>query len=113
MTRRGVLPCAIPACIAAALALPGVRAGAAGLVTVMQAHRAFGVPSVQVKRGDVVRFTNDDAFNHQVYVKSPGFSFHSAEQAPGEAVNVTFPTAGSFDVLCEIHPRMRLSVTVD
>ena len=96
-----------------AFASPWLRAGAAGVVTVIQAHRAFGVADIRIKHGDTVTFTNDDAFNHQVFVKSPSFTFESAEQAPGEAVNMKFPVAGTFDVQCGIHPRMHLAVTVD
>jgi plastocyanin len=96
-----------------ALSAPLLRAGAANLVTVIQSHRAFSMAEVRLKRGDTVRFTNDDLFNHQVYVKSPTFSFDSAEQAPGEAVNMAFPVAGTFDVLCGMHPRMHLAVTVE
>ena len=113
MTRPVTLACLVLAGLGVALGAPWLRAGAAGLVTVIQAHRAFSVAEVHIKRGDTVTFTNDDAFNHQVYVKSPGFSFESAEQAPGSAVNIKFPTSGTFDVQCEIHPRMHLAVTVD
>ncbi len=113
MTRPVTLACLVLAGLGVALGAPWLRAGAAGLVTVIQAHRAFSVAEVHIKRGDTVTFTNDDAFNHQVYVKSPAFSFESAEQAPGSAVNFKFPTSGTFDVQCEIHPRMHLAVTVD
>ncbi|WP_158745557.1 hypothetical protein [Acidisphaera sp. L21] len=96
-----------------ALGAPWLHAGAANLVTIIQSHRAFSVTDLHLKRGDSVRFTNDDLFNHQVYVKSPAFSFDSAEQAPGEAVSVAFPVAGTFDVLCGMHPRMHLAVIVE
>ncbi len=92
---------------------PGLRAVAAGMVTVVQAHRAFSVAEAHVKRGDSISFTNEDTFNHQVFVKSPSFSFESTEQAPGEAVVMKFPVGGTFDVQCGIHPRMHLAVTVD
>lgn len=87
-----------------------LRAG--GMLTVTQQHRAFSVAELSLRRGDTLRFTNDDSFNHQVYVKSPAFSFESPEQAPGETVEAAFPKPGVFDVLCGIHPRMHLSVTV-
>ena len=113
MSRWTDLACLALAGLGLVVGAPLIRAAAASVVTVMQMHRAFNVADVHIKRGDAVRFTNDDAFNHQVYVKTPSFSFESAEQAPGEAVNVTFPVAGTFDVQCEIHPRMHLAVTVD
>ena len=113
MSRRGALACLGMTGLGLAFGAPWLRAGAAGIVTVIQAHRAFNVTDIHIKRGDTVSFTNDDAFNHQVFVKSPAFSFESAEQAPGEGVNMKFPVAGTFDVQCGIHPRMHLAVTVD
>ncbi len=86
---------------------------AASMVTVSQAGRAFSVASVHIARGDSIHFTNNDRFDHQVYVDAPGFKFQSAEQAPGETAEVKFTAAGTFDVQCQIHPRMHLAVTVD
>ena len=86
---------------------------AGGLVNVIQSHRAFSVTTLKLHRGDSVHFSNQDVFNHQIFVKSPGFNFDSPEQAPGETLDVTFPEPGVFDVQCGIHPRMHLGVTVD
>ena len=113
MSRRATLAGLGLAGLGLACVAPWLHAGAAGLLTVVQAHRAFSVADIHVKRGDTVTFTNDDAFNHHVFVKTPSFAFESAEQAPGETVNVKFPVAGTFDVQCGIHPRMHLAVTVD
>ena len=86
---------------------------AGGSVVVDQVRRSFSVHELRVRRGDVVRFTNSDEFLHHIYVDSPSFSVNSGEQEPGREVDIKFTTAGRFDVLCEIHPRMRLAVTVD
>ena len=114
MSRNIALVClGLASLLFVAAAAPWMRAAAAGMVTVIQAHRAFSVAELRVRRGDAVHFTNDDAFNHQIFVKSPAFSYESKEQAPGEAVDLRFPVGGTFDVQCEIHPRMHLAVTVD
>ena len=43
----------------------------------------------------------------------PGeISFDSGDQEPGSKTDVTFPVAGDFDVLCAIHPKMKLTVHV-
>lgn len=94
------------------LAASVAAASGAGLATIVQRNRAFEVPSIQVTRGDTVRFLNDDAFLHQVYVDAPSFNFESPEQDPGQAVEVRFTQAGDFTVLCHIHPKMRLNVGV-
>jgi plastocyanin len=99
---------------ASALALGLLAAGAmgAGIAHVSQQNRAFSVLTIQVARGDTVRFTNEDEFTHQIYVESPAMSFESDEQNPGEVVDVPFTAAGTFPVQCHIHPKMHLEVTV-
>ena len=87
-------------------------AAAAALVSVPQRSRAFAVAQVDVGRGGVVRFVNEDGFMHQVFVASGGLSFESDEQAPGTSVDVRFPSAGTFEVRCHIHPKMVLRVDV-
>lgn len=79
---------------------------------VVQHNRAFNLREIVVTRGDTVKFSNDDDFLHQIFIAAPALNFDSAEQPPGEAIDVKFPTAGSFDVFCHIHPKMHLHVTV-
>ncbi len=90
-----------------------VVALAATPVVVNQMRRAFSIRDLHVHRGETVRFTNADEFLHQIYIDTKTFKFSSKEQAPGESVDIAFPTGGTFDVKCEIHPKMVLSVTVD
>jgi plastocyanin len=87
-------------------------AAAATTVTVSQKNRAFGPGYITITKGDVIRFTNDDEFLHQIYTKAAGFAFDSDEQSPGHPLVITFPTAGVFEVRCGIHPKMLLTVTV-
>ena len=49
---------------------------------------------------------------HHAYVDSPQFKFDSADLEPGSKVDITFPVAGTFQVLCAIHPKMKLAVRV-
>lgn len=86
--------------------------GAAQQVTVVQKNREFAKARVAIAAGDTVRFTNEDEFLHQIYASSPGLTFDSDEQAPGEVVDVKFPYPGEYDVRCGIHPRMLLRVSV-
>jgi plastocyanin len=113
MSRQTDLACLALAGLGLVAGAPLLRAAAANVVTVIQNHRAFSIPEAHLKRGDGMRFTNEDVFNHQIFVKTPAFNFESAEQPPGETVNITFTAAGIFDVQCEIHPRMHLAVTVN
>jgi plastocyanin len=100
--------------IVAALALVGSTAFAATLVhTVAQKGRDFSLHEILIARGDSIRFTNEDEFLHQIYVDSKDMFFDSAEQPPGQAIDVNFPQAGTFAVRCHIHPKMLLSVRVE
>ena len=70
-------------------------------------------PSLTVGKGDVVRIVNDDGdLSHHAYIAAPDFNFDSGDQDPGRDVVVRFDVPGTFNVLCGIHPKMRLVVTV-
>ena len=101
---------AVAACILAAAIAPNVPlAWAADIYEVVQKNRMFQMKDLEIARGEMVRFINQDEFLHQIYVKSPDFSFESDEQAPGRNIDIKFP-AGTFEVRCRIHPKMLLVV---
>jgi plastocyanin len=86
---------------------------AAAQYSVSQKGRAFTPLDVTLKRGDTVMIVNDDAdFRHHAYIDSDKFSFDSGDQEPGSKTSITFPIAGTFEVLCAIHPKMKLMVHV-
>jgi plastocyanin len=100
----------------AILALLGSAAWAAlgAPVQVSQKGRAFQPGEVSIKRGETIEIINDDGdLLHHAYVDSDRFSFDSGDQEPGSRTDVTFPVAGTFTVLCGIHPKMRLTVRVN
>lgn len=100
-------------CGAVASVLGAWAAWAANVAVVTQANRRFQPQQIEVARGGTVRFVNDDGqLLHHVYSTSPEFNFDSGEQEPGKAVEERFPVPGTFTVLCGIHPKMRLVVTV-
>jgi plastocyanin len=107
MTRARAALCA------ALIVCPSIVAFAAGPVVVNQIRRAFSVRDIHIQKGETIRFNNIDEFLHQLYIDSRTFKFSSPEQSPGQVVDVTFPTAGTFEVRCEIHPKMLLNVTVE
>ena len=101
--------------LGAILAGAGCAAAAAWAATVHDMHqygRQFMLAKIAVARGDTIRFVNDDPFLHQIYVVSDTFNFDSDEQPPGQAIDVTWPIAGTFVVQCHIHPTMHLIVNV-
>lgn len=80
---------------------------------VSQKGRAFAPTSLDMQTGDSIEFVNDDGeLLHHAYLESDLFSFDTGDQGPGSRSVVTFPTKGSFTVLCGIHPKMKLIVQV-
>ncbi len=81
--------------------------------TISQKGREFHPGTISIKRGDTIQIVNDDGdLLHHAYIDSPKFSFDSGDQEPGSKTNITFSVGGDFDVLCAIHPKMRLAVHV-
>jgi plastocyanin len=86
--------------------------GADSAHTIMQKGREFHPGEVTINRGESLTFTNNDDYIHQIYSISGNFSFDIEEKAPGEYVTETFTEAGTFEVHCHIHPKMKLIVHV-
>lgn len=96
-------------CIAPALAI----AAGIGPSVISQQSRSFAPGAVTIARGGTITIVNDDKFLHHAFLDDPRFSFDSGEQEVGSRTEVTFPSEGTFEVRCEIHPKMRLVVTVE
>lgn len=81
---------------------------------ISQKGRQFHPGEISIKRGETLQILNDDFdLLHHAYVDSPKFSFDSGDQQPGTRTDITFTAAGDFEVLCAIHPKMRLVVHVN
>jgi plastocyanin len=86
---------------------------AAPQYTVSQKGREFHPDTLTIKRGETILVVNDDGdLRHHAYIDSPAFSFDSGDQEPGSRTSITIPVAGDFNVLCAIHPKMKLAVHV-
>ena len=86
----------------------------ASAIAVSQKGRMFHPGNLVVTRGETVTFVNDDSdLLHHVFVDSETFNFDSGDQEPGSRTPVTFTERGTFQVLCGIHPKMKLVVRVD
>ncbi|WP_237482845.1 hypothetical protein [Lichenibacterium dinghuense] len=91
----------------ASLAATGIK------FVVSQRGRAFLPGALTIHRGDTVEVVNDDGdLMHHAYIDDPDFSFDSGDQEPGAKADIVFTKAGTFNVLCGIHPKMKLAVTV-
>lgn len=94
-------------------ALSGLSAGAlAANEMVYQKGRVFSMDTKTIKRGTALTFVNDDTVPHNIMSTSKGNEFNLGSQAPGMATDVTFKESGEVQVICAIHPRMKMMVKV-
>jgi plastocyanin len=92
----------------------GVLSGfAKAAYVISQKGREFRPNNVTIKRGEQIEIVNDDGdLRHHAYIESDTMTFDSGDQEPGSRTAVAFATRGEFEVLCAIHPKMRLVVRV-
>ena len=93
-----------------ALASPLMTSGAFADATIVQKGRRFNPGEITIARGANLAFTNNDEFIHQIYATG---LFDSDERIPGQTLVENFPDAGTFEVRCHIHPKMKLTVHVN
>jgi plastocyanin len=80
---------------------------------VLQVKQSFLPDKLEVKAGATVLFKNADDVNHNLQtVSSSGEKQDYGTEKPGESTKISFPTAGAYTVICGIHPKMKLRVTV-
>jgi plastocyanin len=85
---------------------------AAAPVTVSQKGLKFSSEELEVAKGQVVVFMNDDKTPHNITVSGEGVNLNGGLQQPGGEFRVPFTKSGTYAVSCGIHPKMKLSVTV-
>jgi plastocyanin len=113
IARRARRPIAVAAAALALIVLGTLVGKALPQYSISQKGREFHPGELSIKRGETVEIVNDDGdLLHHAYVDSEKFSFDSGDQKPGAKTDITFPVAGDFNVLCAIHPKMRLVVHV-
>ena len=84
--------------------------------TVTLSGLAFSPTTLTVKAGTTVTFKNNDSVDHTVTNGKDGKPDANAafdrSLPSGQSVDITFGTAGTFNVTCKIHSSMNMTVTV-
>ncbi len=80
---------------------------------VTQNKLLFAVEKLSVKTGESVNFKNNDRTPHNIMIRNNGMMENSGLQKPGENVVIEFANAGVYDVMCGIHPKMKMKVEVE
>lgn len=96
-----------------AVILSGLSVGALAATQVIhQQGRVFSAENVTVKKGEAITFFNDDTVPHNIMSGTKGHEFNLGSQAPGTSTDITFKEIGDVQVICAIHPRMKMMVKV-
>lgn len=102
--------------VLAALTTPAPQPPAPGprdRVEVTQRDKAFSAKAVSLTPGGTLVIHNDDSRAHNIRVFAPAMDYDSGLQDPGQSVSVPFKEPGDYTAVCNIHPTMRLKVTVE
>jgi plastocyanin len=88
---------------------------AAGTISIVNGasslgDRAYNPNPITITAGSTVTWTNNDTVTHTSTGNGGGFD--SGSIAPGDTFRFTFPSAGTFQYHCSIHPGMVASVVV-
>lgn len=91
-----------------------VAVPAATTITVIQRGLALNMASVSLTKGDRLTFTNDDDVIHNIHIFGPGSeeNMDLGLQKPGKLLSYKFDKAGAYRVRCNIHPSVKMAVTV-
>jgi plastocyanin len=106
-TRRFTIPTVVAFLLGAAVA-----AALAAEHTIHQKGKVFSAPEITIKKGDTLVFLNDDNITHNVLSTTPGNDFNLGAIGPGRSTPVTFTKASTVDIICAIHPGMKMQVKV-
>jgi plastocyanin len=106
------MPTRTPALALALASLVVSSAAAPSDIIVFQKSRAFSVTAVSVTPGTQVIFVNDDTVPHNIISAAGENAFDLGLELPGSAIPVSFTRAGIVSVICAIHPRMQMTITV-
>lgn len=92
----------------AAIGIVAAGEAFAGDAKVVQKKKKFDTTELTVNAGDSITFVNEDKVKHHVLADG----LFEISQKPGAEDTVTVNEIGTFDVICAIHPKMELTLTV-
>ena len=107
-------PLSVAVALLIALLLGAIAgAQAAATITVSQHGLVFNQSALTLNKGDRTVFTNEDDVIHNIHIFGPGDREKDLGlQKSGATLSYTFSQPGDYMVRCNIHPSMRMSVTV-
>ena len=77
----------------------------------------FDPAELTIAAGTTVRFLNSDSFAHTVTQGTGGQAVDDPivdeDLEPNKSVGVTFDEPGTYEITCELHPSMQMTITVE
>jgi plastocyanin len=83
-------------------------------LTVNQKGLQFSAEQLDIKKGQIVVFVNDDRTTHNVTITGDvnGVSVNGGLQPPGAEFRMPFLKPGTYAISCGIHPKMKMTIIV-
>jgi plastocyanin len=112
LTQVTVMPIRLAATIAFLMGI--IVAVQAATLTVGQHGLQLTQSSASLAKGDRIVFTNEDDVIHNIHIFGPGPDDSSdlGLQKPGATLSYKFDKPGAYRVRCNIHPSVKMAVTV-
>jgi len=101
------------ACVSAIFFPLGILAQAETEQVISQKNRTYAPEAVTLKKGESLKIINDDIFLHHAFIESDDVEFDSGSMEEGETARIKFDKVGEYQLLCAIHPKMKLDITVE
>ena len=100
--------------MAAAILLSSFGGLSAAEYVVTQNDRKFVPNELRVKVGDSITFVNEEKRRrHNVYANTARFDYVTIrKQKPGDRDSVVIKHAGTIDIRCALHPKMKMRIYV-
>src|SRR5438128_1414902 len=90
-----------------------VSVPAATTMTIVQRGLALNPTSAMIAQAHRLVFTNDDDVIHNIHILGAGDdNVDLGLQKPGKNLSYKFDKSGAYKVRCNIHPSVKMSVTV-
>lgn len=80
--------------------------------TIKQQDHQFSELFIKVKSEDVIKFVNLDSVDHRLIFRHKGQQEQLKAITPGSSQEITFSHAGIYDVQCQHHPEMKLTIFI-
>lgn len=79
---------------------------------ITQQGEKFSELFLKISHNDIVKFINQDEVKHKLLVSYKSKSHAFQELTPGKSQAIEFNKSGLYDIECEIHDKMKLTVFV-